>query len=399
MTNIPCNSDSGIQVFKSDFSQLDRSDIEAQAVAEVLQELGSNPATAARPRTVPNDKWLLSAATQKLIRLGDSEWAVAVAQALHRIDPEYLPKRLPIIAVEDIGIADIELCAATLHLCGDKKFRGPIEAEYQSAVLRTLVRRLAEAVKSRAACDAFCLGQSHPDTPRMMTELLAQNTDGLVAIASDRRRSMLKRINALRVLAGMSVREGGQYRTLSPCQPDALRQVADRCGVPPIITYLTGQARRTASLAAMLPIACELLDTGTETTVATQQDFPSARKKIKGVPACAFDMFSEVGRAAIAQFMTDAPRVKEFITAKAQTRSPARLLAMALFHTESSRLHRYLASDSMTQLTQTVEAEEMREHGMVDPDDRHSLYALLEGQANVLYQARRTTASKLLGVR
>lgn len=396
MTNIPC-SDSGIQVFKPDFAQLDRSDIEAQAVAEVLQELGSNPTPAPRLRAVPNDKWLLSAATQKLIRLGDSEWAVGVAQALHRIDPEYLPKRLPIIAVEDIGIADIELCTATLHLCGDKKFRGPLEAEYQSAVLRTVVRRLAEAVKSRAACDAFCLGQSHPDTPRMMPALLGLNTDGLVAIASDRRRSLLKRINALRVLAGMFVREGGQYRTLSSCQPEALRQVADRCGVPPIITYLTGQARRTASLAAMLPIACELL--ATEANVATQPDFPNARKKIKGVPACAFDMFSEVGRAAIAQFMTDALRVKEFITEKARTRSPLRLLNMALFHTESSRLHRYLASDSMNQLTQTVEAEEMREHGMIEPDDRHSLYALLESQADVLYQARRTTASRLFGGR
>lgn len=396
MTDRPCN-DSGVQVFKPDFGRLDRSDIEARAVAEVLQELGSNPTTAPRRRAVPNDKWLLSAATQKLIRLGDSEWAVAVAQALHRIDPEYLPKRLPIIAVEDIGIADIELCTATLYLCADKKFRGPLEAEYQSAVLRTVVRRLAEAVKSRAACDAFCLGQSHADTPRMMTGLLAQNTEGLVAIASDRRRSVLKRINAVRVLAGMSVRDGGQYRTLSPCQPDALRQVADRCNMPAIIVHLTGQARRTASLAAMLPIACELL--ATETTVATQPDFPNARKKIKGVPACAFDMFSEIGRAAIAQFMTDAPRVKEFITERAHTRSPLRLLNMALFHTESSRLNRYLASDSLNKLTQTVEGEEMRDHGLIDPDDRHSLYALLESHADVLYQARRTTASRLFGGR
>lgn len=396
MTNRPWN-DSGIQVFKPDFGQLDRSDIEARAVAEVLQELRSNPTTAPRLRAVPNDKWLLSAATQKLIRLGDSEWAVGVAQALHRIDPEYLPKRLPIIAVEDIGIADIELCTATLYLCGDKKFRGPLEPEYQRAVLKTLVRRLAEAVKSRTACDAFCLGQSHPDTPRMMTELLGLNTEGLVAIASDRRRSVLKRINALRVLAGMSVREGGQYRTLSPCQPEALRQVATRCGVPPIITYLAGQARRTASLAAMLPIAFELL--ATDTTVATQPDFPHARKNLKGVPACAFDMFSEVGRAAIAQFMNEAPRVKEFITEKANTRSPNRLLNMALFHTETSRLHRYLASDSLTQLTQTVEGEEMREHGMIEPDDRHSLYTLLESHAHVLYQARRTTASRMFGGR
>lgn len=394
------SSDADIQLFQLDLFPHDRADLEARATAQVQQEFTSNPVTRS-PRSggLLLDKWLLSSATQKCIRLGDSGWAVHVAEALHHLDPEYLPKRLPIIAMEDIGIAEVELCFDVLYLCGGKKFRGPPDAEYQSTVLRSLVSRLAGAVKSRAACDAFCLGLSHAAAPDMMTKLLTMDAEGLIAIATDRRRSMLKRINSLRVLAGISVRERGQYRTLSPCQPDALRQVADRCGAPPIITYLSGQARRTSGLAAMLPIVHELIAADTRIHIATGTKFPGAREQIHGVPACAFDMFSEVGRKAIARFMNDAGPVKKFIAEKTNTRSPLRLLNMALFHAETSKLNRFIAADSFNQLTLDTEREEMREHGMTDPDDRHLLYALLADHSHLLHQARRTTASGLDGLK
>lgn len=394
----PDSSDADIQLFQLDLFPHDRADLEARATSQVQQELTSNLTTRPlRSGGLPQDKWLLSSATQKCIRLGDSGWAVHVAEALHSIDPEYLPKRLPIIAMEDIGIADVELCFDVLYLCGGKKFRGPPDAKYQSAVLRSLVSRLAGAVKSRAACDAFCLGLSHATTTDMMTKLLTMNAEGLVAIATDRRRSMLKRINSLRVLAGISVREGGQYRTISPCQPEALRQVADRCGAPPIITYLSGQARRTSGLAVMLPIVHELIAAETRIPIATETGLPHAREQIHGVPACAFDMFSEVGRKAIARFMNDAEPVKKFIAEKANTRSPLRLLNMALFHAETSKLNRFIAADSFNQLTLTTEQEEMREHGMTDPDDRHRLYALLADHSPVLHKARLTTADNWVG--
>lgn len=391
------SSDANIQLFQPDFILHDRNDLEARATSRVLAELTSN-LTARSPHSggLPQDKWLLSSATQKCIRMGDSGWAVHVAEALHHLDPEYLPRRLPIIALEDIGIADVELCFDVLYLCGGKKFRGPPDAEYQSAVLRSLVSRLAGAVKSRAVCDAFCLGLSHAATTGMMTDLLTMNAEGLVAIASDRGQATLKRINSLRVLAGISVREGGRYRTLSPCQPDALRRVAAEA--PPIITYLSGQARRTSGLAAMLPIVHELIVAETRIPLATGTKFPGAREQIHGVPACAFDMFNEVGRKAIALFMHEAGPVKKFITDKAKTRSPLRLLNMALFHAETSKLNRFIAADPFIQLTLDTEREEMREHGLIDPDDRHRLYALLTEHSHVLHQARVTTARSLDGL-
>lgn len=390
------NSD---QFFQSDFILPDRVDLEARAIARIHQERLSNPATTESPpvEIYPNDKWLLSSATQKCIRLGESAWAVSIAHALHRIDPTYLPKRLPIIALEDIGLADIELCFDVLYLCGGKKFRGPPERDYQNVILSSLVSRLAEAVKSRAACDAYCLGESHAQTTDMLREFLVLNTESLSAIAADQSRTQLERINSLRVLAGITVHEGGRYRTLSSCQPEALRQVADSSGVPPLLTYLSGQARRTAGLAAMLPIVYELIATEPRIPLATGLEFPGARECIHGVPATAFDMFTEVGRKAIGRFMSEAGPVKQFVTENARTRSPLRLLNMALFHAESSLLHRYLAADPFTQLTRETEREEMRAHGLIDPADRHHLYALLADHSQVLTQARRIIADQCFG--
>src|SRR5258708_39704820 len=68
------------------------------------------------------DKWLLSSAVQKLIRRGLAEQAVKTALALHTLDPAYLPRRLPIIAFEDISVGDLEVCFDILHLFGTQRF-------------------------------------------------------------------------------------------------------------------------------------------------------------------------------------------------------------------------------------------------------------------------------------
>src|SRR5260221_1395547 len=63
----------------------------------------------------PAVKWLLSSAVQKLIRRGRAEQAVKTALALHALDPDYLPRRLPIIAIEDSGFGNPISCFAILH--------------------------------------------------------------------------------------------------------------------------------------------------------------------------------------------------------------------------------------------------------------------------------------------
>jgi replication-associated recombination protein RarA len=64
---------------------------------------------------------------QKAIRRGRVDYAVAAADSLVVLEPDYVASRLPVIAYEDIGVADLPtlLCLRGLVLRWLKLFVGP----------------------------------------------------------------------------------------------------------------------------------------------------------------------------------------------------------------------------------------------------------------------------------
>ncbi len=108
----------------------------------------------------PADKWLLSSALQKLIRRGSAHQALQVALALQELDPAYLPRRLPVVALEEVGVADLVLCFDAL--VAFSKVRRQAALEHRQLVVN-LVHRLAVALKSRTACDLLCLALERDD--------------------------------------------------------------------------------------------------------------------------------------------------------------------------------------------------------------------------------------------
>ena len=134
----------------------------------------------------PVDKWLLSSAVQKLIRRGRAEQAVKTALALHALDPAYLPRRLPIIAFEDIGIGNLEGCFDTLHVFGTQRFSTDISEPDRLRLIANLVFRLAWSVKSRTGCDIFCLAHADQSTSTAAARFSRSSERCLVAMAADR---------------------------------------------------------------------------------------------------------------------------------------------------------------------------------------------------------------------
>ena len=128
----------------------------------------------------PADKWLLSSAVQKLIRRGRAEQAVKTALALHVLDPAYLPRRLPTIAFEDISIGDLGVCFDTLHVFGGQRFAANTSELEQRQILANLVYRLAQAVKSRTACDILCLALAVPEFLTIATKMAGSSMKCLV---------------------------------------------------------------------------------------------------------------------------------------------------------------------------------------------------------------------------
>jgi hypothetical protein len=81
--------------------------------SSLYQRIADTPIGDISPIVI-SDKYLLSSALQKCIRRGAAVQSIAIAVRLHQIDPAYLPRRIPIIALEDIGLGDTLVCQEVL---------------------------------------------------------------------------------------------------------------------------------------------------------------------------------------------------------------------------------------------------------------------------------------------
>lgn len=99
-------------------------------------------------------KWLLVSCLQKAIRKGFSDLAVEYAGYLYDIDKSYLFYRLSIIAIEDIGLGNVDL----IHDFMDTQIkRVNIEGRGGKNYILQVVKDFADSVKDRSACDLCSL--------------------------------------------------------------------------------------------------------------------------------------------------------------------------------------------------------------------------------------------------
>ncbi len=93
----------------------------------------------------PNQRWLLVSGLQKAIRFGLVDDAALMAAGLLELAPSYLRNRLPIIAMEDIGPANLPLVQAIVSL--------PRRGRACGEQIVGVVAAMAESPKSRLATE------------------------------------------------------------------------------------------------------------------------------------------------------------------------------------------------------------------------------------------------------
>lgn len=104
-----------------------------------------------------NNKWLLVSCLQKSIRRGFEEEAVILWRKLKDIDRFYAIYRLSIMAIEDIGLGNIDILYDFLST-GLKKVN--LEQKGGNDYIEFIVRELAKSVKDRSACDISWLASN-----------------------------------------------------------------------------------------------------------------------------------------------------------------------------------------------------------------------------------------------
>ncbi|MDU8927674.1 hypothetical protein RXV86_09785 [Alisedimentitalea sp. MJ-SS2] len=135
------------------------------------------------------DRYLAMSLLQKAVRRGELGYAWEAARYLLIERPETLWKRLAVIALEDIGVADMPTVMKILLVCTDVELRHRLGGAEKSAF--TCVELLCVSSKDRASDDLYdVLTRDHgvremkaafPESPRLNAE--EANLNGIVQSA------------------------------------------------------------------------------------------------------------------------------------------------------------------------------------------------------------------------
>jgi hypothetical protein len=137
------------------------------------------------------------------------------------------------------------------------------------------------------------------------------------------------------------------------------------------------EGRNTSGLAAMLPLVVEAVADATDLQtkhITEGEPKALAEKPILGLPAYSADMYTRVGKSAIAEF-SGAIRQKHprFFETIPDARTHSKLVGMAIFHAEGSKLDRWLENKILAQYRERVEHAELHVRGLPDPESREQL--------------------------
>lgn len=251
--------------------------------------------------------------------------AVRCALALQSENPDYVWRRLRCISLEEVSVADLQLVAQVIAIAGKRVLQRKLGTRKLLAMLTT---RLAEAPKSRTACDLLVwlppdtapVGQSrHPafDAGTLLTCDPAELRQAATLWQSVAPRS-------IRTRAGWKVVSRGDTRSR-----DAWLEAA---GVPPLVRFIVQRGGNTDALNVLLVPAYQLAQGGLH-ELSTEAPLASSLARINDVPAYSYCLYSGPGRSALRHFLATHPLWQGKLRALGVT-DALRAMGNLVFHVE-----------------------------------------------------------------
>lgn len=267
--------------------------IEREALQAVADEVFKARCRVTRFPLTDVEPSLATSLWQKAIRRGHCEWAIRAALYLHDLDPDYVWRRLRVIALEEVSVADLGLIAQVLAIAGKRALRAKIG---ERQVLMALTARLALSPKCCIPCDmASWLAPADGQAPASgVPSVAAQLTDGNL-------QTVLLAADAWRALAPQSLRIDGRWIVTG--RRDPLRRDAwlEQIEAPAVLGFVVRKGHGTYALNTLSVPAWQLASmSATVQSIATTS--PASEVRISGVPAYAYCMYSGPGREALRRF-------------------------------------------------------------------------------------------------
>lgn len=352
--------------------------IALQAIADEVSQARRSPTAAPLVGIEPS---LATSLWQKAIRRGHVAWAMAAVLGLHQRDPDYVWRRLRVIALEEVSVADLALVSQVLAIAGKRQLRAKLG---ERAVLAYLTRRLVQSAKCRTPCDMVSwLDPVAGEAPLHGVPVGAEHV-GLDDLEGIRHAAAL-----WRDLARQSVRIAGRWVTSGqrdPARRDALLEQVD---APAALRYIVRKGHGTYALNT-LSVPAHQLARLRPARHTRHEPLPESLELIGGIPAYAYCMYSAAGREALRQWLA---RNRWQVDGALQPKDRLGVLGHLVFYVEGGFCARRLDIASGAAIETASEHALLGRYG-IDPNQVRAFKDSIPLLLPSLNQARRRVMEK-----
>jgi hypothetical protein len=276
-------------------------------VLEEVDLLGGEKASIPKVQVTNKDsKWRMSSAFQKAIRRGHDSVAMDMLAGLLQVDVWYPFRRVGVIALEDVGLANLDLVKLATQFAHVKQVT-PLAQEK----LAEVVLAMCWSPKSRAVCEATYMAATDPAVRDQFTR--QKETDDLGELPLVPLHAAAARLWGA---AGTKVLPHDDVPQNLGTSKKQVERVLDEMALPQeerqFVEYLltrTGMSGMGPALAAVL------FHTGGELPdpKKTKDDFEPPWEVLHNYPSYAFDQFCFEGKRAFAYLYAMDEEIKQWM--------------------------------------------------------------------------------------
>ena len=253
---------------------------------DLAEAIAAHPAPLIQPLAC--DRYVARSCLQKAIRRAEPVLAQRALATLFLHDRRSAWRALTIIALEDVGVANVDLLARTVAAYGNRSWRTQMGGDWP--VLAELARQMAGSLHCQGACDLLLHAMNDPTQEFARAAALEAAADTLAAQLWDRKAPPIGRTVAALALGGELYR-GQQHR-----DPAAVFDILAEAGRSSHVVATCRAAWRISRnpMSLLLPIVWERwMLNGLDYTVS---DDPMPPVQIlDAVPGYALDQFTRIG--------------------------------------------------------------------------------------------------------
>ncbi len=254
---------------------------------DLAEAVAALPAPPIRP--LPCDRYVARSCLQKAIRRAEPELAQRALANLFEYDRRATWRALAIIALEDVGVANIDLLAQIIAAQRNRKWRDQVGGDWR--VMAELTRQIAISEHCQAACDLLLRAINDPALDQQRAAALEHSPAELGRTLWDGSTALVDRgIAALAMGGGLA--EGQRHH--DPCAVFDILADAGRSSHV-VATCRAAWKLTRNEMALLLPLVWEhwmLLDQH-----GTIDDPLPPVQMLDGVPGYSLDQFTRIGNA------------------------------------------------------------------------------------------------------